>query len=216
MSSKIFYQIEPEPAFRFGDVIRGFISSIPKLKEPALDSRHPNYDLVLSMPTYSVVLSPCCSIGDSTLTLAPLDLVKKNLFTNPYFVEDMTRINRFVPPEKSLPPDKWGNLSEEQKQQKLSQGNAYVFAEYFIYAEHEVLPKYFLQLRGQNFETGYYMIDFRKSFRVSCEKVQSANNSPIEAKVLQLSVQSRQDLRNKISWYYSRPPQEDLALLQSL
>ena len=211
----MFYSQEPDSALRFGDVISGFVSSIPRMNDLATNQKHPDYQLDLSMPEFCVVLSPCCSIGDSTLTLAPLQIVINSFFKNPYFVEDLTRMNRPVPPELSVSPADWQQFSEDDRQNRLKEESAYVNIEYFVYAEHEILPRYKVTLRKIEYETGCYMIDFRKCFRVICHRVRSANDSPIEAKYLQLTVEARQDLRMKISKYYSRPPQEDLALLQA-
>lgn len=211
----MFYSQEQDSALRFGDVISGFVSSIPRMNEPAINHKHTDYQLELSMPEFCVVLSPCCSIGDSTITLVPLQDVINSFFKNPFFTEDLTRINRLVPPELSVNPEDWERFLEDDRQRRLKEGYAYVSVEYFVYAEHEILPRYKVKLRGNEIETGCYMIDFRKSFRVSCPKVRNAKESPIEAKFLQLTVEVRQELRNKISKYYLRPPQEDLVLLQA-
>jgi len=211
----VFYNEQPDKSLRFGDVISGFVSSVPKMNEPAIDHKHVEYQLELSMPEFCFVLSPCCSIGDSTITLAPLQHVINSFFKNPYFAEDLTRINQLVPPELSVSTEDWGRFSEEEKQKRLKEGYAYVSVEYFVYAEHEILPKYKVKLRGNEIETGCYMIDFRKSFRVSCPKVRSAMEYPVEAKFLQLTIEARQELRNKVSKYFLRLPQEDAALLQA-
>lgn len=211
----MFYITEVDKALRFGDVISGFISSIPDMKEPNLEHKHPEYNIELSMPEFSVILSPCCSIGEATITLAPLVSVMKSFYKNPYFSEDLTRLNRQVEPEKAFDPITWENFSEEEKKLKSNEGVSFVFLDYFIYGEHEYLPRYPLKLKKIEFDTGFYMIDFRKSYRVHCSKIQSAEQSPYESKILQLSVDTRKQLRNKISSYYLRAPKEDLALLES-
>lgn len=211
----MFYIEQPEKALRFGDVISGFVSSVPNMNEPAIDHKHVEYKLELSMPEFCVVLSPCCSIGESTITLAPLQNVINSFFKNPYFSEDLTRINRPVSPESSVSTEDWEQFSEDEKLKRLKEGYAYVSVEYFIYAEHELLPKYKVKLRGNVIETGYYMIDFRKSFRVSCPGVRSAKEHPVEGKYLQLTIEARQQLRNKVSKYYLRVPQEDANELQA-
>ena len=211
----MFYQENLEEALRFGDVVSGFISSIPNMMEPNIDHKHPEYKLELSMPDFCVVLSPCCSIGSATITLVKLEQVQGTFYKNPYFANDLTNINRLVQPEKSLPPNKWENLTPDERDKKMLEGNAYAFMELFIYSENNYLPKYKMPIDKVEREIGYYQIDFRKSFRVSCQKIKNAKESPIEVKILQLSVNTREELRNKISTYYSRAPREDLVLLQA-
>lgn len=208
------YTQNPNDVLRLGDVLTGYVSSVPLLKEPSSDNKHIDYSLDLSMPAYSVVLSPCCSIGNATLTLVPLEQVNKKLFANPYFVEDLTRINKPVPPELAIPPDEWDKLSEEAKDSKRNVGKSYTFAELFIYLSHGLLLPYEITYRKNIFPIGHYMIDFQKIFRVRCELVRSSNSNPtdqklLDSKILQLSVDSRDDLRKKLAWYFGREPIED-------
>jgi hypothetical protein len=211
----VFYTNQFDKALRFGDVIRGFVSSVPKMTEPDIDYKHPEYVLELSMPRFCAVMSPCCSIGDSTITLTPLVEVQKSFYKNPYFVEDLTNINRTVPPEKSVAPETWEGFSDDEKNRRRNEGNAYALLEFFIYAEHTYLPKYKLKVKSVDIETSYYMIDFRRIFRVSCSKVRSPEESPIDTRILELSVDARRQLREKISQYYSRVPNEDLIVLNA-
>lgn len=209
----MFYEKYPDKALRFGDVLSGFISSIPEMSKPIADNRHPEYKLSLNMPDYCVVLSPCCSIGDSTITLAQLRPVLKSFFKNPYYEEDLTNINRRATPDKTVPPYVWNGYSEEEKRKREEEGNTFALLEYFIYAPHENLPTYQITIRQVERAVGHYLIDFRRSFRVDCSSVHSAEESPLETKILQLTVDARRQLREKISGYYSRAPADDLAAL---
>jgi hypothetical protein len=56
------------------------------------------------------------------------------------------------------------------------------------------------------------MIDFANIQKVNCNKIITPENAPLDTKCLQLSIQSRSELRNKISNYYSRKPIEDKIL----
>lgn len=85
-----------------------------------------------------------------------------------------------------------------------------MFKELFVYAGHEILPKYSIHRKEGDIETNYYMIDFRNVSRVNCEKVITAENSPLEAKCLELSVETRAELREKVAAYFARIPKEDL------
>ncbi len=212
----MFYQKPVNQALRFGDVIHGFVLSVLKMSKPSLDHKHLDYQLDLRMPEFCVVFSPCCSISDSTITLVSLEQILPAFFTNPFFVQDFTNINRKMPPDKLFPPDIWDNkISEEEKAKRLGEGNVFTLGELFLYAPDEILPEYTLSYKKKDYKTGYYMINFKHSFRIDCPQIQSPEKSPLESKLLQLSVEARQELRDKVSWYYSRPPQEDLVLLRA-
>lgn len=212
----MFYQKPFDQALRFGDVIHGFVLSVLKMDRPTLDRKHSDYELELKMPEFCVVFSPCCSIGDSTITLAPLEKVRPRFFENPFFAEELTHINRRIPPDKVLPPDVWNNkISEEEKTRRLAEGHVYTQGNLFIYSADEILPEYDLRYKKEAYKTGCYMIDFQHCFRVECPQIQSPEKSPLEVKLLQLTVETRQELRDKVSWYYSRLPQEDQVLLKA-
>ena len=212
----MFYTKKMDNILRFGDVVRGYILSNPTIKEPIspLKSESHNYKIDIEMPTYSVVLTPCCSIGESTISLTPLIKVRSDFFKNPYYAEDLTRINRTMKPQQSLPPDEWENLSLEKQQRHLAEEINYALLNLFIYEENEIFKKHTLRQR----EITYYMIDFKNIHKIKCamikrpEKVKPEDAPIIESKVLQLSVQARSELRNKISYYYSREPKEDKIL----
>jgi len=201
---------------RFGDVVRGYVLSNPTIKEPIspLKSESHNYKIDIEMPTYSVVLTPCCSIGESTISLTPLIKVRSNFFKNPYFAEDLTRINRKMEPQQAHSPDEWEKFSPEEKQRYLAEGINYALLNLFIYEENEIFKKYLLRQQ----EIGGYMIDFKNIYTIKCamikrpEKVKPEDAPIIESKVLQLSGQTRSELRDKIAYYYSKIPEEDEIL----
>ena len=70
-----------------------------------------------------------------------------------------------------------------------------------------------LDRKGDNIETKYYMIDFKNIHKLNCDKINSPEDAPLQSKCLQLSVQTRSELREKISNYYARIPKEDLILI---
>ena len=63
------------------------------------------------------------------------------------------------------------------------------------------------------------MIDFRKIYSLNCNMVKreseltEADRPLIESKRLELSVDTRKLLRDKISYYFWRPAPEDAAIL---
>ena len=211
----MFYAEETDNYLRFGDVVRGYILPNTTIKEPILSfkSESHNYTIDVEMP-YSVVLTPCCSIGESMISLTPLIKVRSNFFNNPYFAEDLTRINRLMKPQQSLSPDELEKFSPEEKQRSLEKKINYALLNYFIYEENERFKKYTLRKR----EIRYYMINFKNIYTMKCAMIKrpkelKPEDAPIiESKVLQLSIQARSELRDKIAYYYSRIPEEDVIL----
>jgi len=53
------------------------------------------------------------------------------------------------------------------------------------------------------------MLDFRRIYRVECEKVANPKQAPLETKILELSVVTRGELRDKLADYFGRIPDED-------
>lgn len=205
----MFYQEIIDAAFRFGDVLRGYTLVSSDIQVPNLSE---NYKIDVNLPDFCVILSPCCSIGEKIISLSPLIKLRNSFFDNPYLVEDLTRINREMKPEESVPPHVWNSFPPEERQKRLEVGKGYAFLEFFVYNKNELFSTYIINRRQQNIETNYYMIDFRNTYKINCEKIISPKDSPLDSKCLQLSTQARTELRNKIAFYYARIPEEDKIL----
>lgn len=201
-----------ETTLRFGDVIQDFPVCFPVIDKPS--SKEP-FHIKVSTQTHVVVLSPCCSISDKLLAVAPLEKLSAKFFSNPYLAEDLTRINIKIPAEKSLPPDAWEEMSSEEKVNRLAKDDAYVLVDNFIYAPYALFPEYKVDRRNGNISTGHYYIDFRTSIRISYGQITNPKFQPGPCKVLQLSVETREQLRKKIASFYQRVPAEEAALLAS-
>jgi len=210
----MFYREEMDDAFRFGDVLRGYILTTPDIEEPILvpSKIHEGYKIEVGLPLFSVVISPCCSIGEKKISLAPLIQVRNSFFDNPYFAEDLTKINRTMNPQEATPPNVWVSLPLEEKQRRLEEGPGYAFLEFFIYERNILFPEYPVHRRQGDIKTRYYMIDFRDIYKINCQKIITPEDSPLNSKCLQLSIDARSDLRDKIVKYYSREPVEDKIL----
>jgi len=209
----MFYQRKMDQALRFGDVLRGYISATPNIKEPLIKepiwpALNEGYTIGINLPIFTVVLSPCCSIGKKTIALTPLIKLQSDFFKNPYFAEDFTRINRKMEPEKSVPPDKWAEFSQAQKRTRIEEGQTYVLVNLFVYEKHDLFPKYTIRTQ----EINYYMIDFRNTYKLNCQEIITPQRSPLDSKCLQLSTGARSELRDKIAFYYTRVPVEDKIL----
>lgn len=203
----MFYYGKLDNALRFGDILKGYVLVSSDIKDPKFINE---YVINVNVPSFSVIISPCCSIGDKSISLTPLIKVRKTFFDNPYLSNDLTRINRKMKPEEAFPPHVWEGFPPEEKDKRLNEGEGYAFLDCFIYDKNEIFPEYTINRREGNFNTNYYMIDFRNIYKINCDKIINATNSPLENKCLQLSIQTRDELRNKLSYYYWRPPKEDL------
>ena len=176
----MFYEEKFDDALRFGDVLTGFALASSTVKEP---NRLEKLDINIDIPKYSVIITPCCSIGEKMISLSPLIEVKGSYFDNPYLADDLTRINRTMKPEQTVAPNVWNTFPSEQKQKRLAEGEAYAFLYIFVYENHDLLPKYQIKRRNGIIETNYYMIDFRNICKVNCEKIIDAKRSPLDVKM---------------------------------
>lgn len=213
----MFYesQDQADKLLRLGDVLRGYISNSTRIKQPFLtleSSTYHNYTVNFEVPPFSVVLTPCCSIGEHNMVcLSPLIPLKSDFFKNPHLAEDFTRINREIEHKNAIAPDDWGKMSSGEQQEKLAHKKGYMEYYLFIYAPSDLFPPY--EKKGQ--ETKYYMIDFRNIQTLKCdlilsrEKTKEENAQILASKCLQLSKTSREDLRQKLAHYFSRRPVED-------
>jgi len=209
----MFYAYEPSPVLRFGDVVKGYVSTDLVITEPILSypSLGNNYKIEIEVPKYSVILTPCCSIGKSTICVAPFIKVLGDFLKNSYFTEDLTRINRPLLPNQLMSTEDWDKLTPERQEQIINAGEEYPLLQYFVYAEHDLFDKYLL--RGH--EISYYMIDFKNVQKIKCSKIQRPeprkplDKAIIGSKILELSIEARRDLREKIAYFFSRVPDED-------
>lgn len=169
-----------------------------------------DYSLDIHIPSLSVLLTPCCTLRHRMFTLAPLMPIRNSFFENPYFREDLTRINRPMEPRQTVAPELWNNFPDEEKVRRSQEGIAYAFVEIFVYQENEVFEECDINLRNLGRQsTRFHMIDFRHLYKLSGEDIKNAEAVLLEAKVLQLSIAARTALREKISHYFGRTPQED-------
>jgi len=207
----MFYQDKIDKELRFGDVLEGFIflTSL-SIREPKMFKK---CSLNIEIPKYCVLITPCCSIHNKILTICPLKKVRNTFFGNPYFKENLTNINRLMEPKNVLPPYKWVTLTQEQKENRLRVGMTFAFLELFIYEKSSFFEECEVNIKNEeNIKTSYYMIDFRDTYKVDCLKLSNFEEELINLKHLQLSIETRSELRNKISDYYFRAPEEDEIL----
>ncbi len=198
-----------DTTLRFGDIIKEFPICFPVISNPS--SLEP-FDIRITPPGFSVVLSPCCSISEKVLSVAPLLKLPSKIFSNPFLAEDPKRINRMIEAENSLPPQAWESMEASEKAQRLAKGKGYVFVDNFVYEESNLFEEYTINRKEGNLKTRHYMIDFRITIHVICDKIINPGYKPGPLKCLQLKIETRKCLREKIASFYKRVPQEDIEI----
>lgn len=225
----MFYEDGIGDKLRFGDVVRGFLSTYPILNRPLLDNIEP-YTIEVNTEL-SVVLDPCCSIGNGTISLSPLIKTIAYLWDNPHLFADITEINRKGYSKDLMPPVRWNKCSDDEKTQFVNAEKDYGYKNLFIYKEHPIFDEYEVTRKNRfeegmdpntilpmynevegvfKFKTRYYMIDFKNIRHINCKKVVESEK-PIDEEildsiVLQLSEETRDELRHKMGDYFNRNP----------
>jgi len=230
----MFYSDTIEHRLRFGDVLEGYLSTIPKINEPFIENSNQPYQIDVSLPNFCVVMDPCCHIGGGSISLTPLIQIKSHWWDNPYLAKDMTKVNRVMKPKQVMHPQQWNDLSSEEKQELINAEPQHNLLNFFVYEGHDAFPPYTVkrELRYQEtidatsqlpifeivtekleFQISCYMIDFKNIYHISCEKISKPERTLDEkvsrSKKLQLSITTRNELRDKLSFYYGNPPDED-------
>lgn len=215
----MFYAESFEDRLRFGDVLCDLPSAHVSLSgPPAPIGAGPELTLEVSTPL-SVLLTPCCEVGNTnSLTLAPVSRLNKyvKLLRNDYFREDLLRLNEKAPPEKCIPSGEWDALVPSEQERRLAKGSVYALNYLFAYPVREpVLTPYDAVTDvGNGRETltiGYYLIDFREAYRLSI--VKERHKEFTSCKKLQLTPETREQLRRKLSQFFAEPPDEDVAAM---
>lgn len=223
----MFYQDEHDydNDLRFGDVIKldGLASVIPIFNNLNPETTINDYTLDITKQPLCVVITPCCSIGLNTIILTPLIQVQKGFYKNQYYCEDLTRINRQMTARQSISDIDLAEITDPiEREARLNEPVGYALLENLIYEPHEKLPTYPLRVKMPNsnredITVGHYMIDLRKNFRINSNTIvydeDSGCNDIGNLKLLELSVDTRKEFREKISWYYFKPTKEDEMLL---
>jgi hypothetical protein len=179
----MFYTETPDNQLRFGDVLLGPISAALNIEETFIDNRTKDFRIDFIIPVYSVILTPCCSIDNDKVAVAPLLQLRPALFRNPYFRQDFTRINREMEPQQAVPPDVWESLTREEQVKRIDKGRTYSFLEVFVFQGHELLEDYKVRDRTEAYETNSYMVDFRDSHRMNKKKAEITHQCSSQIKM---------------------------------
>lgn len=188
----------------------GFHTCTPKLDRPGVAGSGLQMGISLMGQAYFAVMTPCCSIKNKTISLAPLLQIRLAMLKNPYFREDLTRVNDKVAPQNQIPPEEWAKLSPEEQANRIAEGDGYALMDAFVYGADPLLQAYELKIQAtQQVPIGHYLLDFGGIFRVDCDLIKREAPAPNGVKWLQLSVPARESLRRKLANYFGRRPAED-------
>ena len=108
-------------------------------------------------------------------------------------------------------------LPEEEREKDFATMIYYELA-LFVYEPLNLFDKY----EVAKMEIQHYQIDFRKTYTVQCgkikrkEKLKKEDIIILDTKITQITVPAREDLRMKLSEFYSRIPEEDKIILDEL
>jgi len=212
-----FYSRTISNGLRFGDVVSGFpliTSKSDKLGGSKVDGD--DVIITINKSKNLVVMTPCCSIEDGSIALAPLQQVRPAFLKNEYFVDDLTRINRIVPSENSLPQEAWNHMSPEEANERRNQEPGYMFLECFVFMPNAILPEY----RIKESKIGHYMVDFKSIYRFESTSIKRSNGETSLPqgcnKSLQLTALARNGLREKLTSFFARVPDEDRREMLSM
>lgn len=208
---------------RLGDVLEGYIEAVPLIEEP-LNGNILNgykYDLKIHNPSFSVVMTPCCSIGKNTISLAPLLKITSDIFKdrNPKVIEDFTLLNYEIETEDLVSPEIWNNRYTKDLREKYElEGKKWAYIDLFFYSKYEGLfVEYDVEVKYskdkiETYKTRYYMVDFKNISQLRCNKIitNQIHDDILITKCLELTIKTREQLRDKIVNYYGRVPEEDL------
>lgn len=211
MKNSDFYNKSIDANLRFGDVLQGYLCVNPSIKSPFSKINSLSYKINVDFPDFVVLLSPCCSIGGKKILLSPLIPIRKEFIKIDYFKEDLTRLNRRMKHRDVFTEEQWNKKDDTEKVKILNGELVYTNMELFVYESNEIFP--FYEIKGYSINN--YMIDFRSIYKIDCDEVISPDKSPVYSKRLQLTIDSREELRQKISFYFSRVPDEDKIYLSN-
>lgn len=214
----MFYLEEfDKETLRFGDVLQGYIHSELIIGEPynEISINEYKYQIDTVFPKFSVVMTPCCSIGKNTISLAPLRKIDRNFFRHPDVINDFTLLNREIEPQLTFPPEYWDNMDEEEQKQRSKVGKSLEFLSYFFYKQTDLFPEYEIQTKNHTFKSSYYMVDFKTIHSLTCNKIikDKVQFEILQSKCLELTVYTRKELRDKLAYYFGRAAPEDEVYL---
>lgn len=230
----MFYHGSVENKLRFGDVVKGYPLVVPRIERPLIDFKNEPYSIDVQFPQFAVVLDPCCEIGKGMISLSPLEEVVSSFWDISYLVNDMTLVNIEGMANDLVHPMVWNKFTDPQKIKALVSVPAYGYTPYFVYEGNPIfpdyrikreskfreildtetkLPKYEISRESTIYQTRHRMLCFKNIHKVGCQKIFGSEKPTDEdiqkSIVLQLSIKTRNQLRDKMAYYFGNKPKED-------
>ncbi len=202
-----FYLDPPSKGLRFGDVVTGFQHPTVRIDVPdnALDLR-----ISVTRPQYFVVMTPCCAIELNSVSLAPLVQVRDAIILkHPRLHDNLSLFNIPFPPKDGFTAEQIGKMDENKQAELLAQPAGYTYLDCFVYEPNGLFPDYEVKRNKQTFaKLQHRMVDFKSIFRVECSLIEREQHAPSGVKVSELTVATRAQLRDKLTYYFSRDADE--------
>jgi hypothetical protein len=202
-----FYLDPPTKGLRFGDVVTGFQHPTVRIDTPnsAVDLK-----IRVTQPQYFAVMSPCCNIELNAFSLAPLIQVRDAILLNyPPLRANLSLINVPFPPKDSFTEDQIAKMNQAKQAELLSQSAQYSFLDCFVYEPNGLFSAYEVKRKEQTVPNiQHRMVDFKSIFRVECLLIERDHEAPTGVKVSELTVTTRAQLRDKLTFYFGRNADE--------
>lgn len=216
----MFYADNISETFRMGDVLKGFSEVLPIYNSPNKSNLYEfELNIKITQNEYYVILTPCCSIEQSEVVIVPLRKIDDKFLLSEYITKNFLIINRPMKRREMIGEIGFNKLSPEEQLEIENIHAQYEYLDKFIYGGHALLPEYEIsRKRGKDdiikIKTNNYMISFKDFIKIKSSIFNRENKNCV--KYFELSPIARNDLRNKLSYFYSRIPSEDQPFLPQI
>ncbi len=212
----MFYSDSFSDSYRLGDVIKGYSEIIPTypLEKNELTIK-------IAHHKFFVILTPCCSIEGCEAIIAPLKQIDQRFLLSDFIIKhDFLVINNKMKRIDAVGEVLFGTKTPKEQEEIIAAEENYEFKDIFVYDGNvEFEPYNITRKKSKLFDeltinTNKYIVSFKDAMRTHCNSFirnnnQSEKSSTICEKILELTPQTRSELRNKLSAFYSDVPKED-------
>lgn len=201
-----FYLDPPTKELRFGDIVTGF--QHPTIRIDAAD-RSVDLRITVTKPQYFAVMTPCCDIELQAFSLAPLEQVRDAIVLQPRLLQNLLMVNTKFKPKDGLTPEQIARMDGPKQADLATASEEYSYQDCFIYEPNGFFASYEVKRKGQTVASlQHRMVDFKRIFRVDCSMIERAQELPTGIKISELTVDTRAQLREKLTNYFGRNADE--------